>query len=168
MSEPYIGEVKIVSFNYAPKGYAQCDGQILPINQNQALFSILGTTYGGNGQTNFALPDMRGRVPVHVGSGINLGQKAGEENHTLITSEIPAHNHQLNASDQGETQAGAVGGYLATHQTITGYGAGNAGNNSMVVNEVTNTGGNQPHNNMQPFTVMNIIIALVGLFPSRN
>lgn len=168
MSEPFVAEIKIVSFNFAPRGYAQCDGQLLQIAQNQALFSILGTTYGGNGQTNFGLPDMRGRVPVHVGNQTVLGQKSGEENHTLSTNELPAHPHQLNASNQAESVGGATGNYMATHSTTTAYGAANAGNNSMVLNEVTNTGGNQPHNNMQPYTVMNVIIALVGIFPSRN
>ncbi|CAN5847030.1 tail fiber protein [soil metagenome] len=169
MSEPFIAEIKIVSFNFAPRGYAQCDGQILPIAQNQALFSLIGTTYGGNGQTNFALPDMRGRVPVHVGSQIILGQKQGEENHTLITNELPAHNHQLNASNQAASQGSPVSNYLATQASDVGaYAAANAANATMVSNEVTNTGGSQGHNNMQPYTVLNVIIALVGIFPSRN
>jgi microcystin-dependent protein len=168
MSQPYIGEIKIVSFNYAPRQYALCDGQLLPIAQNQALFSILGTTYGGDGRTTFALPDLRGRVPIHTGNTVTLGQKSGQENHTLITTELPAHNHQLNASNQGETLTAPDGAYMATHQTTTAYGAANAGNSTMVNNEVTNTGGSQPHNNMQPYLVLNIIIALQGLFPPRN
>jgi len=167
MSDPYIGEIKIVSFDYAPRGYAQCDGQILPINQNQALFSILGTTYGGNGQTNFALPDLRTRVPIHIGSGINLGNNGGEQNHTLITSEIPAHNHQLNASKQGASAATPVTYYLPTLDTAV-YAPLNTANAAMVNNEVSNTGGNQAHNNMQPYLVLNIIIALTGIFPPRN
>ncbi len=171
MSDPYIAEIKIVSFNFAPRGYAQCDGQLLPIAQNQALFSLLGTTFGGDGRVNFALPDLKGRVPVHPNyntSGITLGQKSGEENHTLNTNELPAHSHQLNASDQGATLPTPDGTYLATLTTTSAYGVANAGNNTMIGNEVTNTGGGQGHNNMQPFLVMNVIIALVGIFPSRN
>ena len=167
MSEPYIGEIKIVSFDFAPRGYAQCDGQILPINQNQALFSILGTTYGGNGQTNFGLPDLRTSVPIHVGSGINLGNRGGEQTHTLITSEIPAHNHQLNASKQGASEATPVTYYLPTLDTAV-YAPLNTANATMVNNEVSDTGDGQPHNNMQPYLVLNIIIALTGIFPPRN
>lgn len=167
MAEPYIGEIKIVAFNYPPKGYAQCDGQLLPINQNQALYSILGTTYGGNGQTTFALPDLRTSVPIHTGSGVNLGNKGGEQAHTLITSEIPSHNHQLNASKQGATEATPVSYYLPTLDTAV-YAPINTINATMVNNEVTNNGGGQAHSNMQPHLVLNIIIALTGLFPPRN
>jgi microcystin-dependent protein len=167
MSEPFIGEIKIVAFNFAPRQYAQCDGALLPINQNQALFSILGTTYGGNGQTTFALPDMRGRVPVHSGNGIILGQKSGEENHTLITTELPGHNHQLNGSNQAGTLATPVSNYMPTSNE-SAYSPPNAPSATMVANEVSNTGGSQPHNNMQPYLVINVIIALQGIFPSRN
>ncbi len=167
MSDPYIGEIKIVSFDFAPRGYAQCDGQILPINQNQALFSILGTTFGGNGQTNFALPDLRSSVPIHVGSGINLGNRGGEQAHTLTTNEIPTHNHQLNASQQGATQTTPVTYYLPTLDTAA-YAPLNTANAAMVNNEVSNTGGGQAHDNMQPYLVLNIVIALTGVFPSRN
>ncbi len=167
MSEPYIGEIKIVSFDFAPRGYAQCDGQILPINQNQALFSILGTTFGGNGQTTYALPDLRTKVPIYVGNGINLGNSGGEQAHTLMTSEIPTHNHQLNASKQGVAAATPVTYYLPTLDTAV-YAPLNTANAAMVNNEVTNTGGGQAHNNMQPYLVLNIIIALTGIFPPRN
>lgn len=166
MSEPYIGEIKIVAFNFAPRFYATCDGQLLPINQNQALFSILGTTYGGNGVTTFALPEMRGRVPIHVSGQISLGARAGEENHTLTVNELPTHLHQLNASSQPDTLGVPTGNYMAT-QSATGAYA-NSANASMVGNEVTNAGASQPHNNMQPYLVMNIIIALSGIFPPRN
>ena len=167
MSEPYIGEIKIVAFDFAPRGYAMCGGQLLPINQNQALFSILGTTYGGNGTTNFALPDLRTSVPIHVGSGINLGNRGGEQTHTLMTSEIPSHNHQLNASQQGATEATPVTYYLPTLDKVV-YAPLNTANATMVNNEVSNTGDSYPHYNMQPYLVLNIIIALTGIFPPRN
>lgn len=168
MSDPFIGEIKIVAFNFAPRMYAQCDGQLLGIAQNQALFSILGTTYGGDGRVTFGLPDMRGRVPVHTGNQTSLGQKSGEENHNLITSELPAHNHQLNGSTQSITETSPISNYMGTHSDNNAYASVGAGNAAMIATEVTNTGGSQPHNNMQPYTVMNIIIALQGLFPSRN
>lgn len=167
MSEPYIGEIKIVSFNFAPRGYAQCDGQLLAIAQNQAVFSILGTTYGGDGRINFALPDLRTRVPIHTSSTINLGQRAGEQAHTLTVAELPGHNHQLNGSNQGGTLATPVGNYMPTSND-SAYAPPNSANATMVANEVSNTGGSQAHNNMQPYLVMNIIIALQGIFPPRN
>lgn len=118
MGTPFLGEVKIVSFNFAPKGWAMCNGQLLPINQNQALFSILGTTYGGNGQTNFGLPNLQGRVPVHVGDGILLGQSAGEQNHTLAIGEMPAHSHLPNANSALANQGAAAGNFgLAPDRT---------------------------------------------------
>lgn len=163
MGTPFLGEVKIISWNFPPKGWAFCNGQLLPINQNQALFSILGTTYGGNGQTNFALPNLQGRTPVHVGQGINLGQAGGETAHTLITSELPAHNHLANANSGAASVGPAAGnfwsgtGSYGTTQTAT-----------MNPTSILNAGGSQPHDNMTPYLVVNFIIALVGIFPSRN
>ncbi len=171
MSDPFIAEIRIVSFDYPPRGWAQCNGQLLPIAQNQALFSLVGTTYGGDGRTNFALPDLRSRVPIHVdfqSSQFPLGGRSGSENVTLTTAELPGHTHQLNGSNQGDTLTTPDGSYLATHATTTAYGPANAGNNTMIANEVTNTGGSQGHNNMQPYLVLNIIIALEGIFPPRN
>jgi len=166
MSQPFLAEIKIVSFNFAPKGWAQCNGQFLPINQNQALFSILGTTYGGNGQTTFALPDFRGRIPLHVGNGLNLGQAAGEESHTVTMSEMPAHNHFLQANKaaadtnilSGNFFAQASGGIYGNFSSLT----------PILPSTISNVGGSQPHEDRQPFLVLCCVIALQGIFPSRN
>ena len=163
MGTPFLGEVKIVSFNFAPKGWAQCNGQLMPINQNQALFSILGTTYGGNGQTTFGLPNLQGRVPVHVGQGITLGQSAGEQTHTLSIPELPAHSHLPNANSGPANQGAAAGNFWSG----TGSYAAQA-NNTMNPAGITPTGGSQPHNNMTPYLTLIFIIALQGIFPSRN
>lgn len=177
MPTPLLGEIKIVSFNFAPQGWALCNGQLLPINQNQALFSILGTTYGGNGQTNFALPDFRGRVPFHVGSGMILGERAGAAVHTLTTSEMPAHTHLPNASNtSGNLPFPAAASPVVQHNIwaistqnpyesplAPGFAAA-----AMHTGCISNTGGSQPHENRQPYSVFNFIIALIGVFPSRN
>jgi microcystin-dependent protein len=172
MSTPFLGELKIISWNFAPKGWALANGQFLPINQNQALFSILGTTFGGNGQTTFALPDLRGRVPIYTGQGFTLGQAGGQEFHTLTMSEMPQHIHLINAQNAQGNQTnpnfGGAGNLFAQDP-------GNCYNNSfspgaaqLNAGSTTNTGGSQPHENRQPFLVLNIIIALQGIFPSRN
>jgi microcystin-dependent protein len=167
MGTPYLGEIKIISWNYAPKGWAFCNGQALPINQNQALFSILGTTYGGNGQTTFALPDFRGRVPIYQGQGWLNGQKAGQEFHTITLSELPAHNHFLSASNLADgTNTNAPGGNFPANDPQNPYRTNP--NTSFAPLSVTNIGGSQPHENRQPFLVLNFIIALQGIFPSRN
>jgi len=164
MGTPYLGEMRIFSFNFPPKGWAMCNGQLLPINQNQALFSILGTTYGGNGQTTFALPNLQGRMPVHVGNGIILGQSGGESAHTLTIPEMPAHTHQALGSST-----------LANLGNPTGnlWAVGNAAynptpNTAMNPACLPNAGGGQPHNNMSPYLVITICIALQGIFPSQN
>jgi len=163
MGTPFLGELKIISWNYAPKGWAFCNGQFLPINQNQALFSLLGTTYGGNGQTTFALPDLRGDIPIHVGNGFILGQQGGQEAHTLTQSEMPQHIHVMSASDNNATAP--IPTMFA--KTNNGYAAPN-NLTTLLPTTVTNVGGSQPHTNMQPYLTLNIIIALQGVFPSRN
>ena len=166
MSTPFLGEIKIVSFNFAPKGWALCNGQLLPINQNQALFSLLGTTYGGNGQTTFALPNLQGRTPLHVGAGFILGQSSGEEVHTLISSEMPAHTHAAVASSNTADQTSPANNYWAVSGSYTAY-AGSP-NETMAPQAVGPAGGSQPHANLSPYLVLNFVIALQGIFPSRN
>src|SRR5215210_6985563 len=165
MSTPFLGEIKIISWNYAPPGWAFCNGQFLPINQNQALFSLLGTTFGGNGQTTFALPDFRGRVPVHVGSSSTLGQAAGQEVHTLTTSEMPAHNHFAQVNTNNANTGSPTNNFLAGIPTF-GYRTSLSGLTTLHPATVTNIGGSQPHENRQPYLVLNFIIALQGVFPS--
>ena len=175
MSTPFLGQVKIVGFDFAPKGWAFCNGQLMAINQNQALFALLGTTYGGNGQTTFALPDLQGRAPVHVnvsGPGFPLGDRAGEETHTLLLNELPAHSHQaLGTVNQGTAMTPA--GNVLAEKPRRGK---NVYASSPSVNDVqpldpgavSVAGGNQPHENLQPSLVLNFVIALQGIFPSRN
>ncbi len=167
MSEPFLGEIRIVSFSFAPRGWALCNGQLLPINQNQALFALLGTTFGGDGRVNFALPDLRGRTPIHVGSGFILGQRAGEEAHTLNQGEMPAHTHIVRASNLPANVRTPNGNVWASPNGGTNY-SNSAPNTTMQANLVSTIGGSQPHNNMQPFLVLNFIIALQGIFPSQN
>jgi microcystin-dependent protein len=166
MAEPFIAEIRIMSFPFAPKGWAMCNGQFLPINQNQALFSLLGTTFGGNGQTTFALPDQRGQVPIHVGNGHVLGEKGGTQAVTLSISQLPTHTHVVNASSL------ATGG---VNNPVNNFlGGGNnvyAPPQSMTTlnpGTVTSVGGSQAHTNLQPFLVLNFCIALQGIFPSPN
>jgi len=166
MAEPFLGELRIFSFEFAPKGWALCNGQLLPINQNQALFSLLGTTYGGDGRTNFALPDLRARVPIHEGEGHTLGERAGEPAHTLSISELPEHTHVLIASST-DGNAPVLGGNLLARTVNNIYGPANQ-LVSLNPGKVTNVGGSQPHLNMQPFLVLSFCIALIGIFPSQN
>jgi microcystin-dependent protein len=167
MGTPFLGEVKMISWNFNPKGWAFCNGQLLPINQNQALFSILGTMYGGDGQTTFGLPDLRGRAPIMVGSGFTQGQKGGEEAHTLLISELPAHNHFGTGSTTGANSIlGSAG--VPANAAFQAYSNVQGGVVPMVAGTVTQTGGSQPHTNVQPYLAVNFIIALTGIFPSRN
>jgi microcystin-dependent protein len=167
MGTPYLGEIRVISFNFAPKGWALCNGQLLPINQNQALFSILGTTYGGDGRVNFALPDLRGRAAMHAGNGFTLGERGGEEAHTLTISELPAHVHTPQA-DPGLPTLTSPAGNLWAKQSTNGYTTSLASPVAMSPQSISSAGGSQPHANLPPFGVLNFIIALQGVFPSRN
>jgi microcystin-dependent protein len=166
MAEPFLSEIRIMSFGFPPKGWATCDGQLLPINQNQALFSLLGTTYGGDGRVNFGLPNLQGRVPIHMGSSHTLGERGGEQGHTLSISEIPTHVHSALASSV------ATGGSADPTNKFLG-GATNVYNaatslTAMNPTQITSIGGSQAHLNMQPFLVLNLSIALQGIFPSQT
>jgi len=170
MSLQYLGEIRIVSFSFAPKGWALCNGQTMPINQNQALFSLLGTTFGGDGRTTFMLPDFRGRVPLHAGSqqgtpSYTPGQMTGEEQHTLLVTEMPSHSHVPIASSAPNTLQSPVGNFWASG---VGQYAPSPINTQMAGNAIAPAGASQPHDNRSPYLVRNFIIALTGIFPSRN
>ena len=167
MSEPFLAEIRMVGFNFAPRGWAFCDGQILPINQNQSLYSLLGTTYGGDGRTSFALPDLRSRTPLHVNSSHPQGKKSGVETVTLTAAETAAHTHTAKATNVPASTRRPTGDLLANHVGL--YRAPEAANSIAIRSgTITNAGGGQAHNNMQPFITLNFCIALQGLFPSRN
>lgn len=165
MAEPFLSEIRIMSFVFAPKGWALCNGQLLPINQNQGLFSLLGTTFGGDGRVNFGLPDLRGRVPIHVGSSHTLGERGGEQAHTLSIAEIPTHTHVLNGSSSDGTQPVPATGLLAKAAPANPY-AGPTNLTAMNAASVASVGGSQAHLNMQPFLTLSFCIALQGIFPS--
>ncbi len=171
MAEPFLGEIRIVSFVFAPQGWAQCNGQLLPINQNQALFSLFGTTYGGNGQTNFSLPNLQGRVPLHFGGGFTQGQIGGEQNHTLNTNEIPQHTHVVNAVTTNAGNVNNPSGIFLSNSAPAEIYRSNAGSPALtplIGPTISNTGGSQAHLNMQPFLTLNFVVALQGIFPSQN
>jgi microcystin-dependent protein len=164
MSDPFLSELRIFPFIFAPRGWAQCNGQLLPINQNQALFALLGTMYGGNGQTTFALPDLRSRVPIHHGAGFSQGQVGGEAAHTLTVAEQPAHSHAAQGSAENSDASSPTGNLLGAANNMYAP-AGNL--TPLHPTSVTNIGGSQAHENMQPYLTLNICIALVGIFPSQ-
>lgn len=164
MAEPFLAEIRMVSFGFPPKGWALCNGQLLPINQNQALFSLLGTIYGGDGRVNFALPDLQGRSPLHLGANFTLGQKAGEENHVLTAAEHQ-HSHAVVASSNQANQASPASGYFAP---VSSASFSSTPNTTMALQSVTPSGGGQAHQNMSPFLVLSFVIALQGIFPSPN
>jgi microcystin-dependent protein len=164
MAEPFLSEIRIMSFVFPPKGWALCNGQLLPINQNQALFSLLGTTFGGDGRVNFALPDLRGRTPIHVGGSHTLGERGGEQAHTLSISEIPTHTHVLNATTSAGNIPVPTNNILADSPSQLYASASNL--TAISAGSVANTGGSQAHLNMQPFLTLSFCIALQGIFPS--
>lgn len=166
MSQPFIGEIRMFAGNFAPVGWAFCNGALIPISENDALFNLIGTTYGGDGQNTFALPDLQSRVPVHVGPGFALGQSGGSESVTLSTSQIPAHSHVPEANSNPGTQANPSGGVWA--QSTLGQFSSAAPSVTMDPAALGSTGGSQPHDNMVPFLVVNFIISLFGVFPSQT
>ena len=170
MTSPFLGQITLYAFNFAPRGWATCDGQLLPIAQNQALFALLGTSYGGNGVQNFALPNLRGRVPVHWGQGPGLsnyvvGESVGSENVTLLSTQMPQHAHQVVASGNPPSQGGVTNAVWAAGGTSSYASSANA---AMAAGALTAAGGSQPHPNIAPSLVLNCCIALQGIFPSRN
>jgi microcystin-dependent protein len=176
MADPFVAEIRIFPFNFAPKGWAFCDGQLMPLSQNTALFSLLGTTYGGNGKSNFALPDLQGRAPMHPGQGPglslhDLGEEGGSETVTLLESEIPAHAHQMSVSSQlafeNQVNVGGVGQRFALGDGVNMYGPANS-LVAMAGQALAPAGGDQPHNNMMPYLTLNFCIALQGVFPPRG
>jgi microcystin-dependent protein len=173
MSEPFLGEIRIFGFNFAPQGWAMCNGDILAISQNQALFALLGTTYGGNGTSTFALPDLRSRVPLHFGQGsglsnYSLGEVTGTETVTLTTQQLPQHNHAVNASGNPGDQRSPIGNVPAAEATAQTAMYSTTATGQMASNTVGSAGGSQPFSIVQPVLALNLCIALVGIFPPRN
>lgn len=172
MSEPFVAEVKIYACNFAPRGWAFCNGQLLPIAQNTALFSLVGTTYGGDGRTTLGLPNLQGRAAMHPGNGPGLtsrrlGEVGGRTAETLSTGQMPQHNHLLNGNSEPATTGDPAGAQLADTAPLKNYGP-SRDNEILVSQAVTNAGGGQPHNNLQPFQSLNFVIALLGVYPSRS
>jgi microcystin-dependent protein len=174
MSTPFLGEIRMVGFNFAPQGWALCNGQLLAINQNTALFSLLGTTYGGDGVTNFALPNLQSRVPIHMGTGAGLsgyviGQIGGSENVTLLANQMPTHTHAVNAVISGGNEATPASNFPAVESTGTSLDySGGPANTTMNPGMLASAGGSQPFSIIQPYLCVNFVIALQGIFPSRN
>jgi microcystin-dependent protein len=168
MAEPFLSEIRIMSFSFAPKGWATCDGQLLPINQNQALFSLLGTTYGGDGRVNFALPDLRARTPIHVGNSHTLGERGDEQAHTLSISELPTHTHTANAANVTATAGNPSSARIISQSAGANLYAGASNLKAMAPAAISNAGGSQAHQNMQPYLTLTFCIALQGIFPSQN
>ena len=167
MAQPYVGELRLFAGNFAPAGWMFCAGQLLPISENETLFNLIGTTYGGDGQSTFALPDLRGRVPVHQGNGYTLAQTGGSETVTLTVTQVPAHTHALRASTAAGTNSGPGNAVLASTGTVNSYGSG-VPDQPMTADALTSQGGSQPHDNMAPYCVVSYIISLFGIFPSQT
>jgi microcystin-dependent protein len=165
MSQPYVGEIRMFAGNFAPAGWMFCEGQLLPISQYETLFNLIGTTYGGDGQSTFGLPDLRGRLPIHQGSGFTLSQNGGAETVTLTTSQMPAHTHTINATTNSNTVSLPNGAFLASGPDI--YDQNKPGNANMAP-AISSVGGNQPHNNFQPYLCVSFILSLYGVYPSQS
>jgi len=165
MSQPYVGEIRMFGGNFAPAGWMFCQGQLLPISEYETLFNLIGTTYGGDGQSTFALPDLRGRLPIHMGSGFVLGQNGGAENVTLTANTIPVHTHTVSATTNPNTASLPGGNYLAAGPDI--YDQNKAGNATMAA-AISSVGGSQPHSNFQPYLCVSFILSLFGVFPSQS
>jgi microcystin-dependent protein len=168
MAQPYVGEIRMFGGNFAPAGWALCDGQLLPISENETLFNLIGTTYGGDGPSTFALPDLRGRIPVHQGGGFTLAQTGGDETVTLTAQQIPIHSHAFLASADDAGTTNAQGNVLAQTPSYTPYIGGVLANTALHPSSMGSAGGNQPHNNFQPYLCINFIISLFGIFPSQT
>ncbi len=167
MSSPYVGEIRMFAGNFAPAGWMFCDGQLLPISENETLFNLIGTTYGGDGQSTFALPDLRGRIPLHFGNGFTLAETGGVETVTLTVNQIPSHTHAFLASSETGALTTPGGNVLASSFNVTPY-INDVTNSNMNVGAITQTGGSQPHNNFQPYLCIDFIISLFGIFPSQT
>ncbi|HRA22806.1 MAG TPA: tail fiber protein [Usitatibacteraceae bacterium] len=165
MAQPYVGEIRMFAGNFAPAGWMFCEGQLLPISENETLFQLIGTTYGGDGQSTFALPDLRGRIPIHQGNGFILAETGGAEEITLTVNQIPAHSHPLLGAGVNGVQASPAGSLLATSTIVTPY-APETANAQMAPNAIGPVGGSQPHTNFQPYLCVDFIISLFGIFPS--
>jgi microcystin-dependent protein len=166
MASPYIGEIRMFAGSFAPAGWAMCNGQVMAISENDALFNLIGTTYGGDGQSTFGLPNLQSRVPIHMGNGFTLAQNGGVEEVTLNTSQTPIHSHPVIASSDNATVASAAGNILAQTPDYTPYISGQTLNQALAANSVTNDGGGQPHSNIQPYLCITFIISLFGVYPS--
>lgn len=167
MAQPYVGELRMFAGNFAPAGWMMCEGQLLPISENETLFQVLGTTYGGDGESTFALPDLRGRIPIHQGVGYILAQTGGAEEVTLTVNQIPAHSHVLTATSTPGTQSSPAGNRLAASRNVVPY-INEPPEGTFRAGTVGSTGGNQPHTNMQPYLCVNFIISLFGIFPAPS
>jgi microcystin-dependent protein len=168
MSQPYIGEIRMFAGNFAIVGWAFCDGSLMAISQNDALFQLIGTTYGGDGVNTFALPDLRGRVPIHMGNGFTMAQSGGAESVTLTGQQIPSHTHTMLATNNNASAKSAAGNVLAQTPTYTPYNSGLGADSTMAASSIGTAGGSQPHQNLQPFLCVNFIISLFGVYPSQT
>jgi microcystin-dependent protein len=168
MAQPYVGEIRMFAGNFAPAGWEFCSGQLLSIAENETLFQLIGTTYGGDGQTTYAMPDMRGRLPIHQGSGFIIGQSGGSEQVTLTINHLPSHRHSVKAANDFATATKPDGAYLGISETTLKFYSSANTIVAMASNLVSNIGGNQPHDNLQPYLCINFIISLYGIFPSQN